>query len=403
MKMCRNVLLVLFLGIVLACAAPKATWAAVNADGSVTINEENFPDERFRFIASEYDTNKDNRLSFAERSVLKELQIQHIIDDDPLYYAIRADYSLVESMWCGPGTTTPETFCVGWRSDWRSGSECMAVLSIKGIEYFPELRSYYVDGYEETEGSLKDNAKLEEVSIGTDIMYNGMHVWRLKCEDCSRMEQDFPMNQLKIIRFGAGFECRNFSLWGATELQELQIGVCDDYYVACHSKLENVDLSANKKLKKIRLQGVEVKTLDLRKNKKLQEINIGGDRYLYDFYKSGKKTGEMYTSADTKCNLKLPKNNSIKKLIYMTENNKLDLTSCKKLTYLQVHAGVQVKFARKWYDSYGKKKLVLYTRGTKVKKKIQKRTKKYIYIKTKEFKNHSPENDRSCSQPYLHG
>lgn len=70
MKIGRNVLLILFLGIVLVRAIPENTQAEVNADGSVTISEENFPDERLRSIASQYDSNKDNILSLAERSVL---------------------------------------------------------------------------------------------------------------------------------------------------------------------------------------------------------------------------------------------------------------------------------------------------------------------------------------------
>ncbi len=56
----------------LFCMSPKVMQAAVNADGSVEINEENFPDERFRYIASRYDIDKNRILTLAERSVLKK-------------------------------------------------------------------------------------------------------------------------------------------------------------------------------------------------------------------------------------------------------------------------------------------------------------------------------------------
>lgn len=87
----------------------------------------------------------------------------------------------------------------------------------------------------------------------------------------------------------------------ATKLEELQIGVVSEDQIAdYHSKLGKVDLSANKKLKKLWFHAVEVKTLDLRKNTKLREVKIDGDKYLYDFNKSGKKAGRIYSSADTK-------------------------------------------------------------------------------------------------------
>ena len=65
------------------CLESKNSRAAVNADGSVPVNEENFPDERFRCLAARYDTDKNNILSLKERSVLKHLYIEYI---DPFYY-----------------------------------------------------------------------------------------------------------------------------------------------------------------------------------------------------------------------------------------------------------------------------------------------------------------------------
>lgn len=131
------------------CAAPKHSWAAVNADGSVPVNEENFPDERFRCLAARYDTDKNNILSLEERSVLKHLYINYI---DPVYYQDTTDYDLVEPFYL---TVRPEIVTLSW----RSGKESQQTLSVKGIEYFPELSSYSVNGYEKTQGSLKKNAK----------------------------------------------------------------------------------------------------------------------------------------------------------------------------------------------------------------------------------------------------
>lgn len=369
------------------CLESKNSRAAVNADGSVLINEENFPDERFRCLAARYDTDKNNILSLKERSVLKHLYINYI---DPFYYQDTTDYDLVEPLF---PDVRPETETLSW----RSGKESQQTLSVKGIEYFPELRSYSVNGYEKTQGSLKKNVKLKEICIDDDGE-GGYVPWFCNWTDCSRLEGDFPMKQLKVIKFGPGFQCSDFSLKKAVNLEELRIGVTDSYYIARSSKLGNVDLSANKKLKKLWLQNVSVKSLDLRKNTKIQKVKIAGDRYYYDYDKN--MVRKMYGSAAEACALKLPKNNSLKELVYMTKNKKLDLTTCKKLSFLQVYSGVELKFNSNWYKTYAKKKLTLFTRGVKTKKSIQRKTKKYVYLKTKTYPT---DYDKFDDQPYTHG
>lgn len=385
----------MLLGVSLFCMSSKITQAAVNADGSVAINEENFPDEKFRTIASQYDIDKNQILTLAERSVLKQLTLEYV---DPVYYQDKPDYDFIASTLCGPGTAKPEELHVFW----RSGKVNNQTLSVKGIEYFPELKSYRVNGYEKTEGSLKNNFKLNKIIIGIDN-YGGQTTWPCKWKDCSRLAWDFPMKQIKTMQIGAAFECSKFSLREAVNLEELQIGVGSKDRIVKASLLGKVDLSANKKLKKIWLHGVKVKHLDLSKNSKIQEIKIEGDKYLYDYYKSGKRAGGLYADMSGACELKLPQNNILKKLVYMTRNKKLDLTRCKKLSFLQVQSGVQVKFNLKWYRSFGKKKMALYTRGTKTKKTVEKKTAKYVFIKTKKMPDRSTKNDKYNSQPYING
>ncbi|MCI8365003.1 MAG: hypothetical protein HFG34_08650 [Eubacterium sp.] len=372
----------------LFCLVAKDTRAAVNADGSVPITEENFPDERFRCLAARYDTDNNNILSLKERSVLKHLYINYI---NPVYYQDTTDYDLVEPLF---PDVRPEIETLSW----RSGRESQQTLSVKGIEYFPELKSYSVNAYDKTRGSLKKNAKLKEICINDDGRGRD-DPWFCRWTDCSRLEQDFPMKQLKVLEIGSGFECSDFSLKKAVNLEELRIGVTDSYYIARSSKLGKVDLTANKKLKKLWFQSVSVKSLDLRKNTKIQKVKIVGDRYYYDYDKD--MVRKMYASAANACTLKLPKNNSLKELVYMTKNENLDLTSCKKLSFLQVYSGVELKFNSNWYKTYAKKKLTLYTRGVKTKKSIQRKTKKYVYIKTKTYPT-----DYDISgedQPFTHG
>lgn len=117
-KIC--ILLGMFVCSLFLCPEPKHSRAAVNADGSVLINEENFPDARFRCLAAWYDTDKNNILSLKERSVLKHLHINYI---NPVYYQDTTDYDLVEPLF---PDVRPEIETLSW----RSGKESQQMLWI---------------------------------------------------------------------------------------------------------------------------------------------------------------------------------------------------------------------------------------------------------------------------------
>lgn len=256
---------------------------AVSEDGkdtpeTVAIDETNFPDERFRSVAMALDRNQDSVLSISERQALKKLIV--VYKDSILaayftpYVAIRpvhkiGDFSTIELDW-------------SWRGEQKK-------LSLKGIEYFSELTSYSVIGYNQTTGSLKKNAKLKEICLA--LAEGGVHAEEpagtlyepVTFAGCGRVEKDFPMRQLKTIQFGVGFRFKKFSLKQAVKLQTLEFGN-NDVYRAYHQEddyvyekpeaqtvIGSIDVRANRKLKKITLRNVKVNSIKRNKRTKLKK------------------------------------------------------------------------------------------------------------------------------------
>ena len=209
---------VLFLAFLLPCfvttlalVLPAVSQAAVRSDGSVEVSEENFPDERFRALAVYLDVNRDNVLSLEERSVLRSLMISYKGVSDELpgqpyswVYLVRSSRKTKTD----PEYANPGDLVLRWEGNERSKSLC-----VRGIEYFSELRDYWVYGYMHTEGSLRGNSKLAEVCLSTSGSENTEENEKLyRMEDCSRIENDFPVEQLTSFNIRGDFQFKRFSL-----------------------------------------------------------------------------------------------------------------------------------------------------------------------------------------------
>lgn len=386
--------LLLFLTVLFTTAffgMPVHSKAAVSENTNVAVNQENFPDERFRALAEYLDKDKNQILSETERNLLKELKVvyegKHHFGQGVLAAAVTnqrisshkiSDDSKLVLQWGSPDV------------------EGVRKLSVKGIEYFPELRSYSVVGYHETEGTLAGNGKLTDICLalsGEEIEMELSSGVAVPFTDCTEFERQFPLKQLKRIRIGVGFRFQKFSLAKAVRVEELEFGhnsiygFGDDSNPRTHSEIGMLDLSGHKKLKKIAFYDVKTEVIDLRKNKELKEIMIGGHPLWQDVFNNNhsKKAGSGYTISNFTSKLKLPKNNKIQKLECTSALKKLDITSCRKLKFLRLQGNVLVRTKRSWYEKAGKKSLVLYVRGTQVKQKINKKTKKFVYIKTQKL------------------
>lgn len=265
------------LGMSSSIVSRAASQDGTGVSDAVVVDEKNFPDERFRSVAMTLDRNKDSLLSTSERQALKKLIV--VYKDSIEYYltpyqAMRpthkiGDFSVVELDW-------------SWMGEQKK-------LSLRGIEYFSELTSYSVIGYNQTTGSLKKNAKLKEICLA--LAESGVHAEEtagtlyepVTFANCSRIEKDFPLRQLKAIKFGVGFRFKKFSLKQAAKLQTLEFGhnavyrayhQDDDYAYEkpeAQTVIGTIDVRANKKLKKITLRNTKANLIKRRKSTKLKK------------------------------------------------------------------------------------------------------------------------------------
>lgn len=374
---------------------PAISYAAEsgkeNRQVPVLINAANFPDERFRCLADELDKDHDQVLSGAERSALKELRIEY------------QDYcSSYRSANGAPARAYSNRAGSAYTLEWyKTENREFQKLSLQGIEYFPELWSYSVIGYLETEGQLNANSKLTDICLADA---DRMGFDDIQYVDNLKLEREFPLEQLKRIRLGVGLHFEELSLRRAVELIELELGHNDIYGRGDYSNprtttlIGTLDLTNNKKLRKITLFDVKTKSIDLRKNKELREVNIGGHPVWQDFFEDGKPAGTAYTISNSNTKLKLPAKNKIYKLQCMAFVKQIDIVSCRKLQFLRVHENVLVKMNRNWFEKYGKKKMRLYVRGTRTKIKVKRKTKKYVYVKTRKLADQHLDDDH-----YTHG
>ena len=280
----------LIAGIGVLGMSPSIVSRAASQDGTgvpdaVVVDEKNFPDERFRSVAMTLDRNNDSLLSTSERQALKKLIVVYkdSIESHYLtpYQVIRpthkiGDFSVVELDW-------------SWMGEQKK-------LSLKGIEYFSELTSYSVIGYNQTTGSLKKNAKLKEICLA--LAESGVHAEApagtlyepVTFANCSRIEKDFPLRQLKTIKLGVGFRFKKFSLKQAAKLQTLEFGhnavyraycpycLLDDFDYECvyekpeaQTVIGTIDVRANKNLKKIKLRNTKANLIKRGKSTKLEK------------------------------------------------------------------------------------------------------------------------------------
>lgn len=103
---------------------------------NVKINSKNFPDAYFRFyVKASYDQNQDGKLSDAERKSVQVLD-------------------------------------VGETSEYRMELEYLPVTSLKGIEYFPNLKELDCSHSDLTRLDVSKNQKLEKLFCSQNAIKN---------------------------------------------------------------------------------------------------------------------------------------------------------------------------------------------------------------------------------------
>lgn len=347
-------LIILFAAAAFAGMCGNRAEASVNMDGSVTINEGNFPDERFREAIRCCDKDGDGVLSKEERNIVTTVHL-------------KLDGS--KEMWSGGDGKGVYSSAYHDQLEIRSYD---APFSIEGIGYFEQLANVFIKGYANVTGSAKGNKKL---------MYVGLY----ECgeqRDTAAIQAMFPLQQLRRLSlYDMSFQV--FQLPGAVNLRSLELaGV-----YGAEVRVQRMDLSSLKKLRTIALHDVSLDKLDLRKNKELVEVGITSglgclDYDTHFFYPEGSKTcGINYFGGIRKnCRLILPSRNKIKRIQYFVKGDELDITQCRKLKSLHIGEGVKVKMLRKWYKEAGRRNMCVTVSGDVGKKYKVSRAGKYMKI-----------------------
>ena len=266
------------------------------------INEQNFPSQALRDFAGKIDQNGDGKLSLEERNCVTEVSVMCGELDETLIQ--KEEYSFAAII------STVNNKDVNAGEHMKEGQK----LSLKGIEYFGQLKKLKILGYRYTQGSLLKNKNLTDLFIGDDKQVDTHAPKRTEeafafgKEEWKQFKERMPLPQIKNLCFGCGYHFDTLSLKEAVNLEKLQFGCPDKETVFCEP-----------------FQITEIKKI------------------------------------------KVAKDNKIRHLEFTVSKKVPDLSDFQSLKYLQVKGGEKIQISKKTYERYQKKKLSFYVRGSRAK------------------------------------
>ena len=204
---------------------------AVFAADDVEINEANFPDANFRrYVQTEFDTDKNDRLSSAEIAAVKQII-----------------------------------------------ASTKGIKNLKGIEFFTALETLNCVQCELTALDVSKNTKLEMLDCESDSLLGSMRLTELD------VSQNKALKELNCW----GIKMQKLNVSGCTALEKLDCGgnqltaldVSENTNLTilrCESNhLAELDVSQNSKLERLYCRNNMLAVLDVSKNSKLARIDCG--------------------------------------------------------------------------------------------------------------------------------
>lgn len=226
-KRMRAVLTAAAAVIMAAVLTVPSAGAAANGENvwPVELSEENFPDRVFRqYIERQFDYDKDGKLTESEAASVKEIRLNNNKN----------------------------------------------VTSLKGIEYFPELRELYCSDDSIESLDVSSNQKLTILNCSSN------QIKTLNLSQNSLLEDlecfDNPLNSLDL---SANTSLKAL-ICGGNQLEEVDLShnpeLTSFAYLA--GSLEEIDFSANPKLQQIWISGTPLKELDVSANPELISLLV---------------------------------------------------------------------------------------------------------------------------------
>ncbi len=369
---------ILFFVLALFSLENAAYAKEVPPDGNIPLTSEYFPDEWFLKSMVRYDKNKDGCLSPEEIEAVTFLsfamdltdfsQVQYFTNVRDLRMEC-ANEEYDDEVWIGTDidlTVFPDLENVLLCLDSRrapAGSP-MVQIRVSGLKHLKSiLVSDVVSPSEHPfDGSdvnieaidLRDTPALETVKIydAAGVVFDDQN--RIREIDILNMKE-IPYNQierfenlerLKIWANREDFYALDVS--GCKSLKRVEIenswfqtlvtAGADKLEEICLTSdvLESVDVSQNRMLKDLRLEG-QISAIDLRQNTALEEFSICSDKLnTLDVSRNAKLTG-LYVKSDSIKKLNIKKNRRLKNLsVKCGKISSLNLTANKKLVSLAI-------------------------------------------------------------------
>lgn len=280
--------------------------AVTNPDGSVLINEENFPDQNLRnYLMNSYyvQDHVNGDLYTQPYTVLEKNELDAV-------RSLEVGFQRDGEVW---------TYENGQMGSWEHGS-----YDLRGIENFSNLEMISIGEVSNLIGSIPALPKLNTVNIEEDLSCYKLNFSVLKQKLPLAQIRNFSISHptLGTVDLSALEKMESFSM-------KLPMAHNGDtlYYDRCiyrgaldfrknkgikeihieNANLTKLNVSANTELNRLELIRTNVKNLDLSKNKKLKELYIGG--------------GSGVT-------FRLPAKNRLEKIRVNMIGGSLDLTSC---------------------------------------------------------------------------
>lgn len=229
-----RVLIMIMVAFCVLNGSAEMVYAAENTDGSVAVDEINFPDSSFReYVRRMYDKNENRILEKEEREIVHEMSVGGEASEEG------------EGVWGSTG-----------------------MYSLQGMEYFTGIQRLEIHQVSRLSGKLPELPELEWLTIDDE---------EGKAADLESWQQKLPMTQityLSLINFRKGDldlksvgQLEYFSLSMDLESEEDCLNRPDSEYYS-----GNIRLKGNKKLQVLNLSNAKIKELNLAENKQLTSL-----------------------------------------------------------------------------------------------------------------------------------
>ena len=310
MKITMKVMIVLAAGLLSLMGAGR-----IPAQGkSIDIDMDTFPDDDFQlYVEYAFDTNRDGKLSDAERKAVKEIDISDC-------------------------------------SEYKLGLEYNNAVSLKGIEYFPNLEK--LDCSENSIEKL-DVSKLKNLK---ELRCNNNLIRKLNVKNNSKLKLLYCAgNKLKGIDLSKNVNLIKF--YG----RENQIGKIDlsanrrlTFISVSENKLKKIDLRAQKKLKEFYCASNQIKDLSVKYNRKLTTLDCLDNKIEELDIKHLSQLDYLRCSNNKLKKLNLSKNKLITELYcdknsLISGNLHISYTQLEECEYIHQRRTIKVKKIGRYY------------------------------------------------------